>query len=198
MNAVSPPPQTVAPLFLANWERALFIHYETDPDILQRQVPFDLDLWHGTALVSVVAFSMRQFRPAFVGGLLRPLFKPANHEFLNVRTYVRVRDKPGIFFLAEWVNSNLSLVLGPPLYGLPYRRGKISYSHQHELRQVSGTVNRSFSYEGALPPATVFQACVPGSIDEFLLERYSAFTSSAGRGDFLTSGTGPGRSVRLT
>jgi hypothetical protein len=32
------------PLFLATWARAVFIHYEADPALLQRQIPFQLDL----------------------------------------------------------------------------------------------------------------------------------------------------------
>jgi hypothetical protein len=43
------------PLFLADWERALFVHYEVDAFLLQRELPFALDLWHGKAFVSLVA-----------------------------------------------------------------------------------------------------------------------------------------------
>ena len=32
------------PLFFADWERAVFIHYEVDAEVLQREVPFELDL----------------------------------------------------------------------------------------------------------------------------------------------------------
>ena len=43
------------PLFLAAWDRAVFIHYGADPSLLQRQVPFQLDLHDGRAFVSIVA-----------------------------------------------------------------------------------------------------------------------------------------------
>jgi len=169
------------PLFLGNWERALFIHYETDPNILQKQIPFELDLWQGMALVGVVAFSMRRLRPSFGGRLTERLFLPiANHEFLNVRTYVRPGQQPGIYFMAEWVNNPLSLLLGPRVYGLPYRYGRIAYEHQHEQGRLSGRVAGSFAYAGKLPPETEFRACRRESLDEFLLERYSAFTHCRG------------------
>jgi uncharacterized protein len=165
------------PLFLGNWERAMFIHYEADPDILQKQIPFELDLWRGMAVVSVVAFSMRRLRPAFGGRLTERLFLPiANHEFLNVRTYVRPGSQPGIYFMAEWVNNPLSLLLGPRVYGLPYRYGRIAYEHHHERGTLTGRVAGSFAYAGKLPPETKFNPCQPGSLDEFLVERYSAFT----------------------
>src|SRR5262245_45936984 len=43
------------PLFFADWDRALFIHYEVDAAALQRAVPFALDLREGRAYVSLVA-----------------------------------------------------------------------------------------------------------------------------------------------
>ena len=169
------------PIFLGDWERALFIHYETDPELLRRQAPFELDLWHGAAIVSVVAFSMRRFRPAFAGRVLERIFRPAaSHEFLNVRAYVRHAGRPGIFFMTEYVNNYLSLLLGPALYGLPYRYAKIEYQHHHELRSLTGRVANSFHYEGRILPEAGFQPCASGSLDEFLLERYSAYTCRNG------------------
>src|SRR5256885_11671180 len=77
------------PLFLADWDRVLMIHYEVDPSELQRVVPFDLDLRDGRAYVSAVAFTMTGMRPRFGGRWLAWLTKPiATHDFLNVRTYV--------------------------------------------------------------------------------------------------------------
>jgi hypothetical protein len=58
------------PLFLADWERALFIHYEVDAVALQRELPFTLDLWHGKAFVSLVAFTMRDSTHDWAGGWL--------------------------------------------------------------------------------------------------------------------------------
>ena len=165
------------PLFLGNWERVLFIHYEVPPETLQPLVPFELDLWRGAAFVSVVVFSMRRLRPGFGGKWTETLLRPiANHEFLNVRTYVRHGGRRGIYFMAEWVNNPISLVLGPWAYGLPYRFGRIDYRHDHEIGRISGRVADNFSYAGRLSPATRFQACERDSLDEFLLERYSAFT----------------------
>jgi len=89
------------PLFLADWERVLMLHYEVEPDALQRVVPFELDLRDGRAFVSAVAFTMRGMRPRVGGRFAAWLFKPiATHEFLNVRTYVRHRGESGIYFLA--------------------------------------------------------------------------------------------------
>src|SRR5258708_15799570 len=78
------------PLFLAHWERALFFHYEIDAEILQRELPFELDLRNGKAFISLVVFTMRNMRPRIGGKIAAWLFKPiATHAFLNLRTYVK-------------------------------------------------------------------------------------------------------------
>jgi len=115
------------PLFYATWDGAVFIHYEAGPDVLQRCVPFPLDLHQKRAFVSLVVFTVRRMRPRRGGRIGEWLFKPiATREFLNVRTYVRANNEPGIFFLAEWLSNRLSDPLGPPVFGLPYRYGRIN------------------------------------------------------------------------
>src|SRR6266446_8429591 len=84
-------------LFRGAWMSALFIHYEVKPERLQPEVPFPLDVRDGKAYVSVVAFSQERLRFAFGGNLTNWVGRWfANHEFLNVRTYVRQVGEPGI------------------------------------------------------------------------------------------------------
>jgi uncharacterized protein YqjF (DUF2071 family) len=171
------------PLFIADWDRALFIHFEVDPLALQREVPFPLDLREGRAYVSLVAFTIRGLRLRFGGPLGAWLFKPiANHEFLNVRTYVRHRGEPGIFFIAEWLANPLSVRLGPKTFGLPYRFGEMNYEHRHETGTLRGKVfdpgaRCGLNYRADIPEPRSFESCGEGSLDKFLLERYTAFTA---------------------
>jgi uncharacterized protein YqjF (DUF2071 family) len=172
------------PLFYASWDHAVMIHYEADPDELQRDVPFELDLRDGRAFVSLVAFTLRRMRPRRGGRVGEWLLKPiATHEFLNVRTYVRANHEPGIFFLVEWLSNRLSVPLGPSIFGLPYRYGRIDYDHHRPLQGISGRVdakNESFSYCGKTA-STELASCEPGSLTEFLMERYTAFTQPGHR-----------------
>ena len=90
------------PLFHSDWMRALFIHYEVDQEVLQSQIPFELDLHEGRAIVSLVAFTMQGLRLPIAGRLGALLTAPgATHPLLNVRTYVRHRGEPGIYFMRE-------------------------------------------------------------------------------------------------
>lgn len=191
------------PLFIAAWRDALMIHFEVDGDALQREVPFELDLWNGMAFISLVAFTMRDMRPRIGGKLAMLLFRPiATHHFLNVRTYVRQGGEGGIHFMAEWLTNRLAVMLGPRTFGLPYRYGRISYNRDFENGRISGRVadgngGTNLRFEArpagsadfeqgmanwrrgsaALPPES-FQPCVAGSLDEWFMERYIAFNSA--------------------
>jgi uncharacterized protein YqjF (DUF2071 family) len=171
------------PALVGNWERVVFIHFAVPPDALQPHVPFPLDLFQGSAYVSLVAFSLRRLRPFHGGALTRWLTRPVdNHEFLNVRTYVVVDGEPGIHFIAEFLNNPLSVLLGPPTFSLPYQYGRLSYDHAHEEGQLHGNVTtadagRCFMYAASVDPTTSFNCCRHGTRDEFLLERYSAFNA---------------------
>jgi len=170
------------PLFFCDWDRALFMHFEVDPDTLQSQIPFELDLHEGRALVSLVAFTMRGLRLAIGGRLSAILTAPvATHPLLNVRTYIRHHGEAGIFFMTEWIPNRLSILVGPRTYGLPYRYGKLNYQHNHENGQLRGAVTPGnntgrFAYEADIEKNTTFNPCDNGTLSHFLLERYTAFT----------------------
>ncbi|HXC35543.1 MAG TPA: DUF2071 domain-containing protein [Candidatus Acidoferrales bacterium] len=201
------------PLFIVAWLDVIMIHFEVDAEALQRDVPFELDLWNDRAFVSLIAFTMRGMRPQFGGKLAALLFHPiANHHFLNVRTYVRHGGECGIHFLAEWLTNRLTVMLGPATFGLPYRYGRISYRRDFENGDYFGRVTDSktgttLTFEGrtarsadfrsyvafrrrwsaALPldGSTSFQPCPAGSLGEWLMERYVAFNAANGNRRFF-------------
>jgi uncharacterized protein YqjF (DUF2071 family) len=180
------------PLLFADWERALMLHYEVAPEKLQPFVPFPLDVRDGKAYVSLVAFTMRDMRPRHGGKLAALAFKPiATHGFLNVRTYVKHHGESGIYFLAEWLPNKLAVLLGRPVFGLPYRLGKLDYRHHHERGRLRGSViprrskgintgTAALRYRATLPTHPRFCPAEPGSLTEFLMERYTAFTTWLG------------------
>ncbi len=163
------------PLFHAGWRRTVFIHYAVDPAALQPQVPFPLETRDGKAYVSLVAFTLSDMRFAAGGPPL------TTHGFLNIRTYLRGN---GIYFLAEWLPNPFCVLLGPRLYGLPYRRGRLDYDHLHESGRLHGRVQArdgALEFEAPIDPRAAFAPCEAGSLDEFLLERYTAFTKNGDR-----------------
>ncbi|MEM6472319.1 MAG: DUF2071 domain-containing protein, partial [Planctomycetota bacterium] len=80
------------------WSELLFAHWRVDPDKLARQLPagVTLDTREGYAWVGVVPFLMTDVAPRFSPAL------PGLSRFLelNVRTYVSVNGKPGVWFFS--------------------------------------------------------------------------------------------------
>ena len=184
------------PLFLAGWRDVVMLHFAVDADALQLEVPFVVERFEGQAFVSLVTFTLTDFRPRPGGRLAKLAFAPmATHRYLNVRTYVRHGDETGIFFLAEWLSSRLATLFGPALFGLPFRFGRLDYAHGNPGEGLRGEVA---SREGTLRYRSAADArcddgsegagaqqAVAGSLDEFLLERYTAFTARCGQRGFF-------------
>ncbi len=176
------------PMLINDWVRAVFMHYEMSPEVLQPLVPYSLDTRGGKAYVSLVAFTMQRLRPCIGGRLTEWLSAPtSNHAFLNVRTYVTHRGEPGIFFLAEWLPNPLSVFIGSRTFGLPYRYGHHFYRHNHERGELHGTVSAHASdgadqliYHAQVNSSAAFEPCPAGSLSAWLMERYTAFTERRG------------------
>lgn len=172
--------------FIADWRDMVFVHYRVPPEVLRPHVPHPLDLFDGSAWVSLVFFRLERMRPPGLGALGRALMRPiSDHEFLNVRTYVRGEGGPGIHFLAEWIPNRLSHWVGPRTYGLPYRLGAFA----HDLAGDGSGVGRIAIEDPALgtglslafPARPAEDHCArPGSIEEFLFERCTGYTCRAG------------------
>jgi len=164
------------PLFRGGWFDAVFLHYEMDPAALRPYVPYPLDLREGRAYVSLVLFSLNglccDLLPRATRLLLRPI---SDHAFLNVRTYVRVGETSGIYFLAEWLSNPLSVPFGRPAFGLPYHFARFDRSADRMSAAV-WTRRGNLRFHASLAPDRHFAACETGSLDEFLVERYTAFT----------------------
>jgi uncharacterized protein YqjF (DUF2071 family) len=103
----------------------------------------------------------------------------AQHEFLNVRTYVRVGADRGIYFIVEWVPNALAQWIGPRTYGLPYQFGRIKYVCR-DRGAVCGDVQADgrFCFSASRPAELAISDA--GSLDGFLIERYTAFTCRHG------------------
>ena len=177
---------------MADWLDVLMIHLEVDRTALQQATPFELDLFDSRAFVTLVAFTLRRMRPRYGGVLGAWCFAPiASHPFLNVRTYVRHGDETGIYFLAEWLPNRLSILLGPRSFGLPYRLGRIDYGHHFPgADSFAGQVldrasRRCFQYRGSPCGDDDYRACAGGSLEEWLMERYVAFTHYRGRARYF-------------
>jgi uncharacterized protein len=168
----------------ADWTGMLFMHFRVPVDVLQPSIPLPLDTFDGAAYVSLVSFNFEKLRCTLLPRVSRPLLRPlSDHPFLNLRTYVRAPDGPGIYFIAEWISNRLSLHLGPATYGLPYRLGE--FRRRENIGGIAALHVRD-SHTGLDLHATwptraeATDRAGVGTSDEFLLERYRAYTHRKG------------------
>lgn len=173
------------PLFKADWTDLVFHHFEVDPEALRPHVPFELDLHEGRSFVSLVGFRTTRMYVNRLGEWTRWLHFPiSHHSFLNVRTYVRHRGEPGIYFIKEYVNSLPAIPVGRFTYGLPYTYADIGFDHKDPTEGLFGEVETApeiaLRYYCDVETGAQSHRCDPGSLEAFLCERYSAFTDTGG------------------
>ena len=160
------------------WGKLLFMHWPLPVSALRPHVPpqLSIDTYGGQAWVGVVPFKMWGVRPYFGPPV------PGLNSFLelNVRTYVRHRDVPGVWFLSLDINSPVARWGGRQFFYLPYHSAEMS------LRQEGSEITyRSSRLPSDAPPAA-FDAVwtfgeplppsEPDSLEFFLTERYCLYS----------------------
>ncbi|GAB3041611.1 YqjF family protein [Natronobiforma cellulositropha] len=108
--------------FSMTWRDGLFLHWPADPGALEHHVPppLELDTRDGRAWLSILPFVLAR---AGIRG--SPGFTRLSVPELNVRTYVRFRGDPGLFFFSVDVDSALLANLVGGLSRLPVSRARM-------------------------------------------------------------------------
>ncbi len=171
------------PFLLARWERVVFLHFAVEPETLRPHVPspFELELYEEKAVISVVAVTMRQFRPVSRVSLAAwPFALIPRQAFLNFRTYVCLGKEPGALFLWGWLSRPLRAPVPSGMFGLPYAFAALRYRHEHETGELSGlatapTMSGRFAYRASVDARATYARSEPGTVGEFALERYTGF-----------------------
>jgi uncharacterized protein YqjF (DUF2071 family) len=88
------------------------------------------------------------------------------------------------------VSNRLAVALGPRSFSLPYRHGIISYHNDWSAGELCGRVEdagtgAAFAYQADLEVGAPLSECDPGSLDQWLMERYSAYNSACARKRFF-------------
>ena len=172
-TAHRPWPMPRAPwLMTQSWHDLLFAHWRVDVSEVRRAVPaaFDLDLFDGEAWLGVVPFHMTNV------GLRATPAVPWISAFpeLNVRTYVRVADRPGVYFFSLDAARWLAVAAARTLLNLPYytadmtlerrgdglryesaRRTRAARAVQGDLRTLRCAVCRVRRFDRVLPHGTI-------------------------------------------
>jgi uncharacterized protein YqjF (DUF2071 family) len=178
-TAHRPWPMPDAPwLMTQSWHDLLFAHWPVDARMLRERLPpgLPLDLYEGQAWVGVVPFDMTNVAPRFVPAL------PGISAFpeLNVRTYVTVDGKPGVYFFSLDAENSVAVTLARTLLKLPYFTASMDvtrddgwvdyWSERHAEADTPAA-----EFEGRYRPIGPVQHAEPGTLEYFLTERYCLY-----------------------
>jgi uncharacterized protein YqjF (DUF2071 family) len=178
-TAHRPWPLPDRPWFMGQtWEDLLFAHWRVPPGALQEVVPrqFPVDTFGGSAWIGLTPFLVTGLR---LRGTPAPPHLSRFPE-VNVRTYVTVDGRPGIYFLSLDAARPSAVMAARRYYRLPYFLAEMS------MASCSGRMKFSshrVSSDG--PPADLDVDWIPvgspsppshGSLEHFLTERYCLYT----------------------
>jgi uncharacterized protein YqjF (DUF2071 family) len=164
-----------------SWHHLLFAHWPIGSGRMRTLVPHELplDTFEGTAWIGIVPFRMSNVTLRGIPPM------PWISEFpeLNVRTYVVLDDKPGVYFFSLDATNPVAVGIARVAAGLPYFTADMHVDAdedgvRYRSRRSAGdlTVEFSASYHPSGHPV----APAPGSLEYFLTERYCLYTVNDG------------------
>ena len=170
-----------------SWHDLLFAHWPVDVAALRSKVPraLELDLFDHQAWLGIVPFRMTNVAPRGVPALPWVSAFPE----LNVRSYVRVGDKPGVYFLSLDAGNPLAVAAARLMFGLPYFQASMDVASDGDwvrykskrmvvadLMRSAPNVSTSSEFVGRYRPSGPTHAAAPGTLEHFLTERYCLYT----------------------
>jgi hypothetical protein len=165
-------------LMAQTWSKLLFMHYRVPLEELREWVPsaFDIDTYDGEAWVAIVPFRMSFVRPHHLPAVPWLSFFPE----LNVRTYVTIGGKPGVYFFSLDAANPAAVRIARTAFLLPYfnarmtcwdRGTHIDYDSWRTHRGVPPADFRA--HYGPIGPITLTE---PGTLEHWFTERYALYT----------------------
>ena len=175
-----PWPIPMSPWIMAQrWHDLLFAHWPVPVAALRPLIPatLELDLYEGQAWLGIVPFRMAGVRLRATPAL------PWLSAFpeVNVRTYVTLGGKPGVWFFSLDAANSIAVSIARAWFHLPYFRARMRCDrHSDEIRYLSE--RRHHGAPSALlrcsyhPVGAAFEP-QPGSLEHFLTERYCLYAA---------------------
>jgi uncharacterized protein len=158
-----------------SWCDLLFAHWPVPVDVIRPAIleQLEIDTFDGSAWIGLVPFRMQDVMlrglPAMPG--------ISAFEELNVRTYVTIGGKPGVWFFSLDAADRLAVWAARQFFHLPYFYADMALEDTgNEIRYRSerrGTGGESF--EGTYRPVGSVYAANPGSLEHWLTERYCLY-----------------------
>ena len=144
------------------WRDLVFLHWEYEPEVVRAAIArglnqadldpdsVELDTFDGRAYVGLIPFRMRNLR---LRGL-PPIPTTSNFPEINVRTYVRSRGRPAVWFFSLDTPQLLPTVVARTAFRLPYCYARAEVTSTVDERHpedgvVTATVRRRWPAGGS-------------------------------------------------
>lgn len=169
-------------IMVQHWHDLLFAHWDLPPEHVRHLVPRELtlDLYDGRAYVGVAPFWMSGVR--FRGTPAIPGF--SRFPELNVRTYVRYGNIPGVYFFSLDAGSRPAVRGARWGYHLPYFFAEMAIKNVgpkmiYSCRREEDP--RPAEFQGRYWPVSAPRRRDKSGLEHFLTERYCLYTVNAGK-----------------
>jgi uncharacterized protein YqjF (DUF2071 family) len=162
------------------WKNLLFAHWPVEPEALRAVMPsqLPLDTFEGRAWLGLTPFAVRNLRVRFTC----PLPILSAFPEINVRTYVTLDGKPGIYFFSLDADSLPAVETARRFYRVPYFHARMAiHTDDGEVRFETERTGPEHH-----PPHATFRAryrprdepflAGPGTLEHWLTERYCLYT----------------------
>jgi len=167
-------------LMKQTWYDLLFMHWEIPKDHLLPFVPpgLELDTFNGKAYIAVVPFGMSQIRYRF----LPPIPFTSAFLELNVRTYVKKDNIPGVLFLSLDAANPVAVEVARFFFYLPYFNAQMSLQKQDNRIHYSSIRKDKRGKIATLkieyqPTSQVYNS-TPNTLEHWLTERYCLYSAN--------------------
>lgn len=161
------------------WHDLLFAHWPVKYDELRPLIPSELsiDTYEGEAWLGVVPFRMSDVNPRGMPSL--PWLSA--FEELNVRTYVSLNGKPGVFFFSLDAANPIAVDVARRVFHLPYYNSHmgLEYLDNQEILYRSHRYHKDAQeahFNGRYRPTGAVYDAKKGTLEHWLTERYCLYT----------------------
>lgn len=164
-----------------SWHDLLFAHWSLPAEALRPLIPpqLALDTYEDTAWVGVVPFRMSAVVPRYAP----PAPWLSAFLELNVRTYVTIAGKPGVWFFSLDAANPVAVAVARRWFHLPYFRARMRLRRDGDrIAYESRRAHRGFppgEFRGRYRPTGPVSLSQPGTLAAWLTERYALYAADS-------------------
>ncbi len=162
------------------WHDLLFAHWPVEASALRPHIPapLDIDTFEGKAWLGIVPFYMAHVKPRGCPSVPGLSFFPE----LNVRTYVRYKDKPGVWFFSLEAGNPIAVEIARKGFHLPYFNARMHYEKRDDVYYFSERIHKNAplaQFQARYAPISDVKLAQKDTLTHWLTERYALYSQSA-------------------